>query len=474
MSETGSVRWTFARLLVVLLFSTIALAAALSPMQNDTWWHLRAGADMWAAGRVLLTDHYSHTAHGAFWPNHEWLSELAFYGIYKAGGLPLVSLSTAACIVAAWGLTWWLMIGSPLRRFVMVAAVLLPASLHWEPRPHAFSLLFLMTIVWLVLNRHYLWLPLIFWLWANCHGGVLLGLVVLVAALSTSLLDEPSRWRRIAFAFAGCLLAVTATPLGMSFWVELPHSIARIRQYPINEWQSPSPTDLRLLPFWIAAALLCAGLALRWRALFTESTRQRRIMCACAVALLPFALSAVRNIGPFLMLALPAVSAIFTVDFSGGRWRRDERPLMNLSLMSAALLAVAMTLAYAYAVQIPRLRWTPLPAGSLQALRQCPDNLYNRYDEGGYLIWFAPDRLVFLDGRQDPYPPSLVHEQIRTESSGDFAATFARYDIRCAYLPASSLVARNLSAAGWTSLYSDSDWVVLTDAQAGIIRAMRK
>jgi hypothetical protein len=180
------------------------------------------------------------------------------------------------------------------------------------------------------------------------------------------------------------------------------------------------------------------------------------------VALLPFTLSAVRNVGPFLMLAVPALSAIFTLDFSGERWRRDERPLMNAALMVAASLTVVATLAYAYSFQIPHLRWNPLPEGSLQALRQCPDNLYNRYDEGGYLIWFAQDRLVFLDGRQDPYPPSLVHEQIRTESSGDFASTFARYNIRCAYLPAFSPVASRLSAVGWKSLYGDADWVVLT------------
>jgi hypothetical protein len=448
---------------VVLLFSAIALASALSPMQNDTWWHLRAGADMWASGRVLLTDNYSHTANGAFWPNHEWLSEVAFYGIYRAGGLPLISLATAAFIVAAWALTWRLMAGSTLRRFAMILSVLIPASLHWEPRPHVFSLLFLMTVVWLVLHRRYLWLPLIFWVWANCHGGVLLGLVVAVAALGAAWYDEPRLWRRFALVFAGCLLAVTATPLGTSFWVELPHSIARIRQYPINEWQPPSLTDIRLLPFWIAATFLCAGLALNWRGLATTGTRQTRIVCCCAAALLPFSLSAIRNVGPFLMLAMPALSAIFTVDFSGERWQRDERPLMNAALMSAAALTVVITLAYAYGFQIAHLRWSPLPEGSLQALKQCPDNLYNRYDEGGYLIWFAKDRLVFLDGRQDPYPPSLVHEQIRTESSGDFAATFARYNIRCAYLPAGSPVARRLTAVGWKSLYGDADWVVLTE-----------
>ncbi len=58
-------RWTLDALATTLFFLTIVLAASLSPMASDTWWQLRAGADMWASGRVLLTDTYSHTAAGA-------------------------------------------------------------------------------------------------------------------------------------------------------------------------------------------------------------------------------------------------------------------------------------------------------------------------------------------------------------------------------------------------------------------------
>ena len=67
---------TFDRLLTALLFLTIALACALTPMQGDSWWQLRAGRDMWASGRVMLSDVYSHTSYGAFWLNHEWLAEV--------------------------------------------------------------------------------------------------------------------------------------------------------------------------------------------------------------------------------------------------------------------------------------------------------------------------------------------------------------------------------------------------------------
>ena len=114
----------------------------------------------------------------------------------------------------------------------------------------------------------------------------------------------------------------------------------------------------------------------------------------------------------------------------------------------------------AYKSRPARFNWSPLPVASLSALDRCQGNVYNRYDEGGYLIWFAPGRKVFLDGRQDPYPPSLIKEQLQVEASGDFERLFARYDVRCAFLPAASPVSASLARAGWTTLFRDSLWTV--------------
>ena len=130
-------------------------------------------------------------------------------------------------------------------------------------------------------------------------------------------------------------------------------------------------------------------------------------------------------------------------------------------MTACASAAAVTTLFVAYAGGASHLAWTPLPSASLAALDACPGNLYNRYDEGGYLIWFAPERKVFLDGRQDPYSPALIAEQVRVETTGDFAATFRRYDIRCAYMPAPSLVTARLVQAGWKPLYRDARWAVL-------------
>jgi hypothetical protein len=111
---------TYERLLGAL-FLVVVLAGCLSPIQNDTWWQLRAGADMWSAHRVLLTETYSHTAAGTFWPNHEWLSEIIYYAVYRVGGLWFLSVFATALIAAAWSITWHLTKGAARDKALMIA-----------------------------------------------------------------------------------------------------------------------------------------------------------------------------------------------------------------------------------------------------------------------------------------------------------------------------------------------------------------
>ena len=58
---------------------------------------------------------------------------------------------------------------------------------------------------------------------------------------------------------------MTATPLGLSFWIEIPKSLARIHLYPLDEWKRPELYDARMLPFWIAAVVLAAACVIHRR-----------------------------------------------------------------------------------------------------------------------------------------------------------------------------------------------------------------
>jgi hypothetical protein len=417
---------------------------------------------------VPLHDTFSHTAYGAFWPNHEWLSQSIYYGLYAAGGLPLLTLSAAAAVVGGWAIVWRQTPASTFTRFLLTASVVTAACSTWSPRPQVFSLLLTMATVAMLRRGCYAWLPPVFLVWANLHGAVVMGVWLLGVALLTSFVERPRLSRRLAIAAALSMAATFVTPLRGRFWIEIVESLRRIRQLGISEWAPPRVSDPALIPFWLTLAAVIVLSALRGRAVWhSPAAREdgRLTLCACALALVPLALTAARNVPPFLMVAVPALGALLpdgTAAFDRGG-RRTARPRLNLALTTVAFAAAATTLVGAYAGGAAHLAWTPLPPASLEALDACPGNLYNRYDEGGYLIWFAPDHRVFLDGRQDPYSPALIAEQVRVETTGDFAATFRRYDIHCAYMPANSLVTRHLVDAGWRSLYRDARWAVLAN-----------
>jgi hypothetical protein len=456
-------RFTFDKLRTTLLFVAIAAAACLMPAQHDTWWLLRAGQDTWAARRVVLTDTYSHTVFGAAWPNHEWLSQLLFYAIYAIGGLPLLTLACAAVVTCAWAIVWRETPGSPKIKILLTVFVLATATTTWSLRAQVLSLLMTVATMALLRRRRYVWLPLLFWAWANLHGAVLVGVLLLAAALAAALLEDIGSVRRLAAASALCLVATAMTPLGWHFWLDMPQSLGRIGQLGIDEWVPPSPTAVALLPFWVSTAALVALAAVRWRTLLADPAARRdgRItMCACALALVPLALTAVRNVPPFLMLAVPAIAALVPGFTTAATSISRERPRLNAAMAGAAAAIAALAVAGAYKSRLARFNWSPLPPASVSALHRCQGNVYNRYDEGGYLIWFAPGRKVFLDGRQDPYPPGLIKEQMQVEASGDFERLFARYDVRCAFVPAASPVSASLARSGWIPLFRGSTWTV--------------
>jgi hypothetical protein len=452
---------TFDRLRAGLLFMAIGIGSAFSPAQSDTWWQLRAGQTIWRTGAIDLRDQYSHTVGGQYWPNHEWLAQVWFYAVHSLGGMPLLTALAVTLIIAAWALMWRLIPRDASQRVALVALALVPSSMAWSLRPQLFTLFLLALTVFLVARRRYAFLPLLFLIWANLHGGVTLGFVVLVAAAGGLMIEGRTIPVRLLVTTIGCVIASTLTPLGLSLWTEVPASLARLRAYGVEEWRAPEITDPIFLPFWLLAGYFVWLVAREqpWRG----EWRQPRATVWSALALLPLACASGRNVPAFLLVAIPAIATLrgraHAEDRS--RSRGTERPALNAAVLAIVGVLGISTVTYAWSVQPARLAWHPLPDAAIAAIASCPERLYNRYDEGGYLIWFLPNRKVFLDSRQDPYPPALIHEQILAEASGDYEPLFDRYAIRCAFVAADSPIANRLTADRWHEVYNDGRWVVL-------------
>jgi hypothetical protein len=412
-----------------MLFVVVAARALVLEAQADTYWALRAGQDIWATGRVPRLDTYSFTAAGLPWPDHEWLWQAIVYGLHRAGGMPLLALGVGALVIGAVVLVYRLMVGDASARFGILLPAISLASFVWVLRPQVATLLFLILLVWMLARERFVLLPALFCLWANVHGGVVLGGLLLGVALVTALVrarlrldpTEARRARWLAVMLGLCALATAATPMGFGIFRFVLESEGRLRDAQITEWLPTLPGLSIGGAFWIFALVYVGLLARRWRTL-RDASWADWVVVACATALLPLAFRSQRHIGPFLLLAPAAASRLLGPDF---RWRRApatpapasaDHPGLNLALLGilAAGAAVAVGVSWSRPAEI--LGWRPLPRGALDAVRACPGRLYNHYNQGGYLIWLAPETKVFIDNRQDPYPLTLLVDQLVVDS----------------------------------------------------------
>jgi hypothetical protein len=444
----------------VLLVVATALAA-VSVVQTDFWWLLRAGHDIWHTGRVPLVDHYSYTANGHYWSNHEWLWEAGAYALHWIGGMPLVMLLVAGTVFS----TLWVLLRLTRASGYVVPLVLVLTvplvSVSWTTRPQVTSMMLFAITMLLLARERYLMLPVVFLVWANLHAQVVMGGVLLVVATATAGIRwlrsrsaaERTRLFRLALGTGAAAVATLANPLGTGLWSYVLGANGRPGQQAIAEWHNAFELNAAVFWFWaIVAVVGTVGVRNHDRL----STWEAQVPVAAALAMLPLSILAVRNI-PFFVVAVTPL--LMTVLEFRSRQHVGVVPRARRVLAAATALAAAAVFA-AWALLPTGLGWRPVPADLADAVRNCPGHMFNGYDTGAALIWWVPEVKVFVDNRQDPYPAAVIDASMGLSQSA-YPRTFARYDIGCALLPRTSALVPALQRDRWTTTYEDADSVVL-------------
>lgn len=447
------------RLATGLMVVALATLAAFSPAQSDTWWLLRAGKDIWQQHAVRLVDQYSYTAHGLFWPNHEWLTELAFFFFYSVGGLPMLTAVCATLVLYAWAVSWRLCRGSFEVRIVVFVIPLSACVAEWALRPQTVSLALFATACALLVKRRHAALPLLFLLWANLHGGVSLGVAALAGATASTIFSTKRVPWRLLLIDVLCFAATCVSPLRLGLWTFIPGSVERLKTTQVLEWQAPG-ADPKMWGFWALAAALPVLTVYAWR----RADDRARTLAGISAALLPLAVTSVRNVPVFLLAAVPAVTSLF--DSVSPRARRPmrarEREDVNGVIFLGATAIAIVVVASGWSVRMPVLGWKPIPAEAIAALEDCQGPIYNTFNDGGILIWFVPDRPVFIDNRQDPYPIAFLRESREVELGAPYSGMLNRYGVKCAVVATDVPVTNNLRTdANWRVTYQDERWTVL-------------
>jgi len=142
-------------ILISLTFIILALLLIRPVNEADTWMHIKTGEIMVKDMRITQVDEYSYTKTGEKWLNHQWLSQVIFYLIYKFSGINGLIIFSAIIIFFAFVFLFINLYrkDSWLLAVFLTLLVILFSQYVFLARPLIFSLL-LFSLFILILHRY--------------------------------------------------------------------------------------------------------------------------------------------------------------------------------------------------------------------------------------------------------------------------------------------------------------------------------
>ncbi len=411
-------------------FFLVAASATFAISTYDVWWHLAYGRLIADTGEIPRADVFSFTATGAERIDHEWGFQVLVYGLYRLGGSGLLILAKAL---------WLGLVALVVHRFVCRETGLSPAAaaLGLVPfalaghhrnvlRPEILSLGLSVVLAAALFRRRrrapalreLMWVPLLFALWANLHGGLIVGVVILATSLAgraVELLWTRSRGAAqvddgrpalttllalLPLALAGGLInPFFHRVYGVSFHITSLHESGIFRNL---EWQPPRWPAHWL--FFLLVAAAAAVVAARWR-----RPDWPAIFGLAFVAFI--ALKYVRNLAFFGLLAPIFLAAMLArrpaaEHEAAPAWRGRLSTAVPAPLAAGLLVLLGISFliggrGFTVGLGVDARRLPVAAADFLEAAKP-PGELLNAHPFGGYAIWrLYPGTRVFIDGRDD-------------------------------------------------------------------------
>jgi hypothetical protein len=374
---------------------------------SDTFWLLKSGQFIVQRHSLPVPDPFAYTAYlgkpafpeeetvREYNLKHEWLAEVLFYLVYAGFGFGGMVLVRSAMLCFFCGTAGLLVYRRTRNLYLALAAAALASFLSGvftSDRPYQITNVLLAVTLLIMESRRGLWaLPPIFLFWANCHGGYIMGLVVLGAYLADSLYQ---RWRgapraderRLWLVSAASFLVCGVNPngfRGLTILLAYRHSNMARQLY---EWQRPSIWPPTFLVFLLALAL-----ALLWRRRAESCVAHWLLVAAFGAAYL----SAQRNTAMAGFILSWAIFSYFP-------WK-PVLPAMAEAVVAGLLVAGLIgEVAHGTAFQFREAAWKqPSGAADFLLAHHVTGPMLNTWEKGGYLIWrLWPQEQVFIDGRQ--------------------------------------------------------------------------
>jgi hypothetical protein len=466
---------------MVLLFTTAAAVeairlSALSAIANsDMWWHLSSG--MWMLHNHALphTGLFSQRAEDS-WIAASWAYDLLLALGYRQLGLRsipmlLMVFKSALAVVTfllagGWRRNFWPAVGlSAIAQYVLGGI---------QPGPAYFSILFFALELLLLLESRrtqrlgmLLWLPALFWLWANLDIQFVDGIGLLLLFLAV-LAGEKHVFHSARLALKDVTkvvgLSVACTLITPYFYrpygVFLTTTFSSANVY-LPDFYAPGfrqPQDYVLL-LLAMTAFLALGL------------RRSRDAFAIAVMAGSIAVSfySQRNIWLVTIAAVGVIGRSLELPVASEtagkkRWTPATGIALAVSLVVASIAAWILIPRSHDALMAKLSQSYPVAACDSIRQQRLPQPLFNAYEWGGFVTWYLPQYPVAIDGRSDLYGADAITEYSKMMNAEvpytEFAAVSGAQTV---LLPKGAIMAGALASLPiFKVAYSDEVAVVLS------------
>lgn len=430
----------------------------------DTLWQITIGQEILDQRAVPQADIYSFTMRGQPWISTQWLAQVLYALAYAAAGWTGPVVLAAAAIAATFALFARVLSRrlNDSATLVFFAAALALMVSHLLARPHVLAMPVM--VAWVgglvaAADRRgapsLLLLPLMA-LWANLHGGFVLGLALIAPfGLDAVVNADAAQRKTLALRWAAFALAALAmsclTPYGWDSLLaarkilQLGEALALI-----GEWHSADFS--RIGPFEVCL-LAMFGLALL-RGVVLPPLR-----VVLLLGLLHMALGASRNQEVFALLAPLIVATPLARQIGGSETTARAGAPARSGMLHAALafcLFGATMMAVSLGHYAPDVRNSPV-AAVVELKKLKLDRVFNDYDFGGYLI--ANRVPTFIDGRTELFGEKFFVDH--NNASGlmepeNLFRLLKDYDIEATLMRTQSAATKLLDHLdGWQKIYAD-------------------
>jgi hypothetical protein len=469
---------------------------ATGNLDPDFGWHLKTGQEILTTGQIPHINTVNYPLNGNRWVDHEWLANIIIYLIFSINSHGYLILAFLFSLIAV-------LIFILLSKFIINEVIknrnglwlvipleilgLMAIAPHIGLRIQEITVLnlFLLFLITYFYNKNknykilYL-MPLLFYFWANVHGGFLIGFFFLATFVTckfaelilkqkyhtgflSSIIDYNQNLNKkqillfTIFSIASFLVTL-ATPYGVELYSFLSdykntYYLTHIIEW-LPQWSSP-------LMYWqiiyiaLVFSIIIANLILVLNQkddYKNDKKIEYKINLWETAIILFFAIMAIkshRHVPLFFVISLPLIiknlMTSIKIDFSLDFIKNNPAKIIIKSFSAICLIMLIFNFSATtnYKINDPFQYFCQsrggihYPCAGINFLKEHKEyedlNIFNEYGWGGFMIWAYPERKLFIDGRMPQINyngRSFLEEYDDLRNKDKIAQKFFEHNIR--------------------------------------------